>query len=363
MQTTEALLRKIAPRLSSKHKRKDQQTWILLNLAEHFDTLCEQFEVNTVRRKTYFLAQTCHEAAGFTTTQEFASGRAYEGRTDLGNVNPGDGVKFKGHGIMQITGRFNHAQFTIWAKQKFADAPDFEENPELLMEFPWALIAAFWYWQSRDLNKWADAGDFRKVTKLINGGYNGLEDRRKYLARAEAAYEVADGKPPLLRLGSEGEDVRELQSRLKSLGYRVGAVDGDFGGLTESGVRDFQAAMTLTIDGKVRVGGETWKTLEVAIEEGLTRPVGEGRATASGKDLDDSRIVSSSNEGTGATIVGGGLTGVLVYWEQAQEFIGQWITSDNLIIAGSVALNLYLVTRLLKARNARIEDHRKGKTI
>lgn len=363
MQTTEALLRRIAPRLSSKHKRKDQQTYILRNMAEVFDELCKKFEINTVRRKTYFLAQTCHESAGFTTTQEFASGHAYEGRTDLGNVQPGDGVKFKGHGLIQTTGRYNHAAFTEWAQANFEDTPDFVENPEKLMEFPWALLSAFYYWQSRDLNKWADKSDFRRVTKIINGGYNGLEDRRKYLARAEAAYEVVDGKPPLLRLGSEGEDVRELQSRLKALGYRVGSIDGDFGSLTESGTRDFQAASALTVDGKVRVGGETWKALEVAIAEGLVRPVGEDRATATGKDLDGSRIVSSSDEGTGATIVGGSITGIMVYWEQAQEFVGQWITSDNLIIAGSVALNLYLITRLLKARKARIEDHRKGKTI
>jgi len=361
-QITESMLRAIAPKLSNKHPEKARQSYILREMAEVINELMVQFEVNTIARQTYFLAQTCHEAAGFRTTVEYASGRAYEGRRDLGNTQKGDGKKFRGHGIIQTTGRANHAEFTEWCRKLYPDCPDFEQNPELLAEFPWAILSAFWYWETRNLNEFADRGDFKGATKRINGGYNGMADRRKYLARAEAVLGDSSSTP-LLRLGSEGSDVFELQTRLKQCNYRIGSVDGDFGTLTEAGVRDYQADMVLTVDGKVRVGGETWKSLGESISAGWKRPLSEERQDASGKDLGNSRIVAASDRGSGAGILGTISILGATYWDRGKELIDRFASPEYVVCAILGVVSLYLWFQLQKARAARIDDHQRGKTL
>jgi putative chitinase len=132
--------------------------------------------------QAHFLAQTAEESAGFRTTKEYASGREYEGRHDLGNIHPGDGERYKGRGLIQITGRANYA-----ACSKFF-AVDFLTHPELLETFPYAAYAAAFYWNGlRKLNKPAARDDLRAVTRGVNGGLNGLNDRAIYLRRAKGA--------------------------------------------------------------------------------------------------------------------------------------------------------------------------------
>ena len=137
-------------------------------------------ELNTPMRKAFFLAQVAHESHAFRTTEEYASGAAYEGRKDLGNINNGDGRKFKGRGDIQLTGRANYTTFTKWLRNRLGDTPDFAENPELVSERPWATWATIYFWESRDLNKFADKGFFKALTKRINGGFRGYNDRLKY---------------------------------------------------------------------------------------------------------------------------------------------------------------------------------------
>lgn len=140
----------------------------------HLDKYMRQFGITGRLREAAFIAQILHESGSFRYTKEIASGKAYEGRKDLGNINPGDGVRFKGRGLIQITGRANYAQ--LGKELGF----DFLKLPEALEEADMATMSACWWWDNRKLNTYADTGDFKRITRIINGGTNGLEERTKF---------------------------------------------------------------------------------------------------------------------------------------------------------------------------------------
>ena len=140
---------------------------------------CNTYEINTTKRQNAFLAQIAHESGEFKYVKELASGDEYEGRKDLGNISIGDGVRYKGRGLIQITGRANYL-----AASK-ALSIDFVEHPELLETIPYAVLSACWFWQSHGLNELADNDNFIKITRRINGGTNGLVYRQAYWDRAK----------------------------------------------------------------------------------------------------------------------------------------------------------------------------------
>jgi putative chitinase len=149
---------------------------------EKINLAMEKFHISTLADQAAFIAQTMHESGECRYTKELASGQAYEGRRDLGNVNPGDGIKYKGRGLIQITGRSNY--------KKISDAcgTDFINHPELLETPDWAAMSAAWFWSENKLSDLANLNTddaFLKITKRINGGTNGLDDRRKYWIRAK----------------------------------------------------------------------------------------------------------------------------------------------------------------------------------
>lgn len=144
----------------------------------HLNDAMREFEIATYLRAAAFIAQLAHESAELRYFEEIASGKAYEGRKDLGNTQPGDGVKYKGHGPIQITGRANHA-----ACGK-ALGLDLINNPTLITQPENAFRSAGWFWDTRNLNALADGRLFKAITKKINGGFNGLADRQKYYDRA-----------------------------------------------------------------------------------------------------------------------------------------------------------------------------------
>lgn len=139
----------------------------------------EEFEINTPQRQAAFLAQIAHESGSLRYVKEIASGEAYEGRKDLGNVYPGDGVRYKGRGLIQITGRRNVLDCGLALGVDLTHRPELLETPEL------ACRSAGWFWYSRGLNEIADRGDFKLVTKRINGGYNGYQDRLAFYEKAQ----------------------------------------------------------------------------------------------------------------------------------------------------------------------------------
>lgn len=143
-----------------------------------------EFSIDTPKREAHFLAQIAHESGELRYVRELASGEAYEGRKDLGNVETGDGVRFKGRGLIQVTGRANY--------QKCGDALglDLLLSPELLEEPANACRSAGWFWKSRGLNELADKGDASSITRRINGGLNGYASRLEYLNRAREVLEI-----------------------------------------------------------------------------------------------------------------------------------------------------------------------------
>ena len=181
--------------------------------APHLAAACQAYEINTTARVAHFLAQVGHESSalihsrevwGPTPAQEryernfsapwpetptesrraeFAVNRlAYT----LGNVQAGDGRKFLGRGALQTTGRTNYRALRDRLRAKGIDAPDFEAAPELLEQPRWAVLAACDYWDWRDINAMADRDDHEAVTRAVNGGTNGIEDRRRRLERVKA---------------------------------------------------------------------------------------------------------------------------------------------------------------------------------
>ena len=141
----------------------------------------DEFGIDTPQRQAAFLAQIAHESGELRYVRELASGKAYEGRSGLGNVVAGDGVRFKGRGLIQITGRANYASCGSALELDLLATPELLETPEN------ACRSAAWYWKAHGLNELADAGNFHKITLRINGGLNGYEDRLKYWELAKEA--------------------------------------------------------------------------------------------------------------------------------------------------------------------------------
>jgi len=136
----------------------------------------KKFGILTPIQRAHFLAQCAHESGGFRWVREFASGTAYEGRSDLGNTQKGDGVKFKGRGYIQLTGRANYTKFRGSVKDDVITDP-------ILVETTYVAQSAAWFWKTRDFNSIAvndSVETLQKGTKRVNGGYNGYEDRKKY---------------------------------------------------------------------------------------------------------------------------------------------------------------------------------------
>ncbi len=174
-----------------------KSTKLIPALTEWINKTCPAYEIDTPQEYAHFLAQACHEADHLKTLLEYASGKGYEGREDLGNSQPGDGVKYKGRGVFQTTGRSNYLQLGI--KEGHRDL--FINNPALLEQPQYAVWSACEYWKSRGLNDIANHADTDILKKkykgnlidvspvefisiTINGGYNGMEERKKF-------YEIA----------------------------------------------------------------------------------------------------------------------------------------------------------------------------
>jgi putative chitinase len=169
------ILKKCLPYASDENIRKFVSP---LNLA------CERYEINTPRRQAAFLAQLAHESGSLRYVEEIATGEAYEGRKDLGNTQPGDGVRFKGRGLIQITGRANYEALG------HALNYDFIKDPEALEKPGAAALSAGWFWYVRHLNRHADIDGFKIITQKINGGLNGYLDRVQHWERCKAALGV-----------------------------------------------------------------------------------------------------------------------------------------------------------------------------
>jgi putative chitinase len=192
MKITPEQLKAIVPNIS----KDSLATYVPL-----LNEILPKWEISTPQRIQMFIAQVAHESGSFKYTREIASGNAYEGRQDLGNVFPGDGKKFKGKGLIQITGRSNHQSCSL---ALFGDNR-LLTNPDILATPHYALESACWYWKTRGLNELCDRPEdweksiLRKdgqtktytkvqwITRKINGGLNGIGEREEFYERAREA--------------------------------------------------------------------------------------------------------------------------------------------------------------------------------
>jgi putative chitinase len=252
-------LRAIAPKFAGAHAIRQGQ--IIDAVGPVLAEVLEEYEINTRLRIAHFLGQICHESAGFRTTEEFASGADYEWRKDLGNVYQGDGVRYKGRGLIQLTGRANYREFGGRMGLGLEAHPQHAAEPVI------SLSIACEYWKQRGINVPCDRDDLLEVTRRINGGTNGLDDRRVRTSLAKTALAQLEGEKfarsapsdqPVLRRGSQGDNVGYLQTALRNLGFAL-AIDGDFGPGTEVAVARFQRDKRLVADGIV--GPATWRAL------------------------------------------------------------------------------------------------------
>lgn len=204
-----------------------------------------RFEIQSPLRAAHFLAQCAHESDDFVTTVEYASGDDYNGRANLGNTQPGDGPRFKGRGLIQLTGRTNYQHYGDLLGIDLVDSPEKAADPAT------SLLIACQFWTLNGLNAFADKDWVMTITRHINGGFDGLADRKAKLVKAKTALGLSTAPAPMpnvLQVGSKGDPVILLQQALARAGYSV-APDGDFGPATAGLVKQFQQSRGMTADG------------------------------------------------------------------------------------------------------------------
>lgn len=151
---------------------------------ECLNTAMREFDIDTLQRQACFLAQIAHESGSLRYTLEIADGKAYENRADLGNTQPGDGPKFRGRGLIQITGRKNYEAASRGLGRDVVTDAGYLETPM------GASRSAAWFWKANGLNEIADVGNFGTLTKKINGGYNGLDDRIRHYVKIRKVFGI-----------------------------------------------------------------------------------------------------------------------------------------------------------------------------
>lgn len=196
-------LKQIAPACKKKNETR------LKDIAYWLNEWFPDYGIDTLQEMRHCIAQFAHETDSFNAMEEYASGSAYEGRKDLGNTMTGDGVKFKGRGLPMTTGRANYRELGIEA----GEPTKFTNNPELLSEPCWAVFAGCVFWRNRGLDTFANMPDNAKIpyktrgkddstgefkiiilqlspieyiSRRINGGTNGLDDRKAFYGRAKS---------------------------------------------------------------------------------------------------------------------------------------------------------------------------------
>ena len=238
------------------------------------------WEVDTIERVAMFIAQCGHESGGFRVLSENLNYSAkalntifpkyfkragrdaneyhrqpekianviYANRMDNGSTASGDGWKFRGGGILQLTGRYNYTKFAEAVEMTAEEAVDYVRTKK------GAIDSACWFWDTNNLNRWCDDMDIVGATKRINGGTIGLDDRKKHYLHAMDVlggdYEEPEEKEldlnQTIRKGSRGPLVAEVQEKLG-----IAPADGIFGPGTERQVKRWQQKAGLVADGIV----------------------------------------------------------------------------------------------------------------
>tara|TARA_R110000868_G_scaffold348788_2_gene609976 strand:- start:12023 stop:12826 length:804 start_codon:yes stop_codon:yes gene_type:complete len=254
----------ITPELLKSIAAPKGRMMIIDDVAKYLNIYMSQYGIDNYLRVCHFLAQATHECDGFNTLREYwgptPAQKRYEGRRDLGNTVKGDGRRYMGRGIFQITGRYNYKLYGTKL------GIDLENKPELAEDPKTSVLIALEYWKTKGLSELADKDDVVGITKRINGGTNGLFDRRQYLVKAKKLVPLDIGattlKPisePVLDLilnivmakfGDDSGYVADLQNMLIRKGYNI-VPDGKYGKKTQEAVSDFQKKNGLAVTGNI----------------------------------------------------------------------------------------------------------------
>lgn len=187
MEITKEQLKAIMPNIEGNIKKNKNFAGVTLDkVVELLNKYAEEFNIDNAQRWAHYLAQIAHESMEFRYTEEIASGAKYDTgalAVKLGNTpaKDGDGQKYKGRGLMQLTGKYNYSEY-----KKFCGF-DVLKHPELLAKPVGAIRSSMWIWKKKNLNYYADIDALLTITKLINGGTNGYSERKKYYNRARRA--------------------------------------------------------------------------------------------------------------------------------------------------------------------------------
>lgn len=188
MKITVQQLKAIMPNVERNIKANKHFAGITVsNVVDYLNKYAEEFDINTPLRWAHYLAQIAHESAELRYTEEIASGKAYDtGKLaiKLGNTTEadGDGQKYKGRGVIQLTGKANYTAY-----KKYCGF-DVVKNPELLAKPVGAIRSSMWFWATHNLNYYADINAFTIITKTINGGTNGWSERNRYFKAAKIVF-------------------------------------------------------------------------------------------------------------------------------------------------------------------------------
>ncbi len=194
-------------------------------------------------RLAHYAAQWMHESGRFRYDREVwgptDAQKRYEGRADLGNTQPGDGEKFKGRTGAQITGRGNVSRFLTWLRKSGYNPPDFLADPDMMNVDPWEGLGPLWYWavgnpSGKSLNVLADENNIEMITRRVNGGKNGLDDRL-----------LSYRKIGLVLLGYPPDQLERFQAAAKAGGFYDGDVDNEDGPRTRAAIH----LMLVKLDG------------------------------------------------------------------------------------------------------------------
>ena len=272
--------------MAKEHFKFDFEEWMAEELIHRDDwkdwyeamlEILPLWEVNTIERVAMFIAQCGHESAGFRVLTENLNYSAkalntifpkyfrragrdandyhrqpekianviYANRMDNGDSDSGEGWRFRGGGILQLTGRYNYTQFAKAMEMTAEEAVDYVRTKK------GALDSACWFWDTNNINKWCDDMDVVGATKRINGGTIGLDDRKKHYLHAMDVLGGDFEEPEVdynqtIRKGSRGPLVAEVQEKLD-----INPADGIFGPGTEKIVKHWQSSNGLTADGIV----------------------------------------------------------------------------------------------------------------
>lgn len=195
----------------------------------------------TTARIAMWCAQIGHESGGLRWMEEIADGSAYEYREDLGNVHPGDGTRYKGRGPIQVTGRRNYTELSKWAyANKLVVSPTFfVDNPHELASDKYGFTGVTWYWTTqRDLNGAADKRDLNLATKMINGGLNGIDDRKRRYEKAILMGDrlldlIKDAKPLPDNISQPTPEVQPVGNQFPSLSAYRTPGEGNIGDVVQ----------------------------------------------------------------------------------------------------------------------------------